>query len=227
MNKIDEQKLDLFTSLKRIVLNYFPCTNNRLNLLCDSRSPQLEIDFKIYKEESKIIFMIGNNCFKQKTPDLIQLNELLSFDELKKFIDYILADHDFFKIFNVFENTITMVFSINWNEKNLKGMTCDDICLNLNFNDIEMEKEFIYYLIVNYYDYLQNISSFNEILYNHVNMIKEKSINKLNKKELMMFLELLDENELRDLARNMDTNLFIKYYNSTEECEDVKKLIIK
>ena len=90
--------------------------------------------------------------------------EKISLNVLNNIIEFILSDHDHISSILKYNDTITLKFAVNLKDENMRGISCGDIELELNFRFHSNKKELSdYYLkgIINgFYDKLKNTETF-------------------------------------------------------------------
>jgi len=227
MSSIKKQNEDLFVYVKNIILTYCPYSGDRLFILGNAKSPEIDIEVNIRDNQTQVMFMFGNNSFKQSIPEQIIIPYIIEFDEISEIIDFILKDHEYIQNINLYNNSIGLSFAINWTDKSIKGISCGNIGLNLKFNNIELEKQYLYLLFKKYYVLLEKTPSFKRIKNEYINSVKQSYFNTLDKSQLISLLSTMNENELKELLHNLDNDTFIKYTTETQPQTNVKKLFLK
>lgn len=227
MSGIKKQNEDLFVYVKSIILTYCPYTDNRLSILGNANSPEIDIKVNIRDNQTQVMFLFGNHSFKQSIPEQIIIPYIIEFDEISEIIDYILGDHEYIQNINLYNNLIGLNFAINWTDESIKGISCGNIGLNLKFNSIELEKQYLYLLFQKYYAFLEKTPSFKRIKNEYINSVKQSYINTLDKSQLISLLSAMNENELKELLHNLDNDTFIKYSAENEPQTKVKKIFLE
>ena len=226
MSEIKRQSEELVIYVKSIILKYCPYVDDRLFILCDAKSPAFDIEVNIRDNQTQVMFLFGNNSFKQNIPEQIIIPYSIEFDEISEIINFILRDHEYIQNINLYNNSIGLNFAINWTGESIKGISCGNIELNLKFNNIELKKQYLYLVFLKYYVFLEKTSSFKKIKNEYINSVKQSYINALDKSQLMSLISVMDENELKELLHNLDNDTFIKYTAENESQTKVKKLIL-
>lgn len=227
MSSIKKRNEDLFVYVKNIILTYCPYSGDRLSILGNAKSPEIDIEVNIRDNQTQVMFLFGNNSFKQSIPEQIIIPYIIEFDEISEIIDFILKDHEYIQNINLYNNSIGLSFAINWTDKSIKGISCGNIELNLKFNNIELEKQYLYLLFKKYYVLLEKTPSFKRIKNEYINSVKQSYFNTLDKSQLISLLSTMNENELKELLHNLDNDTFIKYITETQPQTNVKKLFLK
>ncbi len=217
MTNLTPQNDNLILFIKNIILKYCPYVENRISILGKAKAPQFDINIDIKNEETQIMFLFGNNNFKQSIDEKVEISGIITFNEIKDIIDYILSDHEIVKELYIYNNKLNLNFAINWTDENLKGINCSDITIQIKFNDSNLEKDYLYLLFKTYYNYLIKVPAFKKIRDNYIYKEKESYFEKLNKNELINFLNMLNEDELRKLLLDLNNDTFIKYYDNDKE----------
>ena len=107
--------------------------------------PELEIEIVCCDNKTYIRFLMGTSTFKYSLPESVQVGYYISFTEIKNIIDFILGDHEIVK--NIAMNNagdFELRFAINWTDKSIKGIGCDDIKLRMRIDDIDLRNLSIY-----------------------------------------------------------------------------------
>lgn len=217
MTNLTPQNDNLILFIKNIILKYCPYVENRISILGKAKAPQFDINIDIKNEETQIMFLFGNNNFKQSIDEKVEISRIITFNEIKDIIDYILSDHEIVKELYIYNNELNLNFAINWTDENLKGINCGDIAIQIRFNDSNLEKDYLYLLFKTYYSYLIKVPAFQKVRDNYIYKEKEFYFENLNKNELINFLNMLNEDELRKLLLDLNNDTFIKYYDNDKE----------
>ena len=217
MMMIIEKKEDLIDYIKRIFLLYCPYVEDRMGILDNPKPPEIDIEINIYNNESIIRFMSGTPISKKSTSEQAKISYSISFKEITAIIDFILIDHEIMKDINPYGKTISLKFAINWTEKNIKGMNCDDIGLKLSFENQKVKNQYLSLLYQTYYTHFEQNPTFKKRKEEYMNNIKQFYFNTLDKKDLITFLNRMDENELIELLCYLDNDIFMKYIANNKE----------
>lgn len=225
MSNLVKPSEDLSILIKNIILKYCPYKENRLYLLGNANSPEIDINIELYENETLIMFLVGNYNHKKSIPQQIIIPGILEFEEASKIIDLILLDHEVIRNINLYKDSIDIKFSINWTDKNFSGIDCGDISLNLKFNNIELKKQYLYLLFQRYYFILEHTPSFKKKKDEYIQSAKKTYFDSLDKSQLISLLNSMSENELKDTLLNLDNETFIKYIVQNKSYIKVKKMI--
>ena len=225
MSSIKKRNEDLFVYVKNIILTYCPYSDDRLSILENANSPQMDIEINISNNQSQVRFLFGNKNFKQGIEEQLNISYIIDFETIEEIINFILEDHEFIKYINLYNNTIELNFAINWTDKSIKGINCGDIGLNLIFNNnIELGNKYLYLLFQKYYTILKHTPSFKKLKNEYINNIKKSYFNNLDKEQLISILNSMNENELKELLYNLDNDVFIKYIIDSLQQTKVKNI---
>lgn len=227
MSIIKKRNEDLFLYVKNTILTYCPYSDDRLSILGNAKSPEIDIEVNIRDNQTQVMFLFGNNSFKQSLPEQIIIPYIIEFDEISEIIDFILKDHEYIQNINLYNNSIGLSFAINWTDKSIKGISCGNIGLNLKFNNIELKKQYLYLLFQKYYVLLEKTPSFKRIKNEYINIVKQSHFNTLDKSQLISLLSTMNENELKELLHNLDNDTFIKYVMADGEQPKVRVLSLE
>lgn len=227
MSDIKRQSQELVTYVKSIILTYCPYSDDRLSILGNAKSPEIDIEVNVRDNQTQVMFLFGNNSFKQSIPEQIIIPYIIEFDEISEIIDFILKDHEYIQNINLSNNSIGLNFAINWTDESIKGISCGNIGLNIKFNNIELEKQYLYLLLQKYYVLLEKTPSFKRIKNEYINSVKKSYINTLDKFQLISLLSALNEDELKELLHNLDNDTFIKFTVESSQQTRVKKLYLE
>ena len=228
MSDIKRQREQLVTYVKSIILTYCPYVDDRLSILDNAKSPEIDIEVNIRDNKTQVMFLFGNNSFKQSIPEQITIPYIIEFDEISEIIDFILKDHEYIQNINLYNNSIGLNFAINWTDEIIKGISCCNIRLHLKFNNnVELEKQYLYLLFQKYYSVLEHTPSFKRIKNEYINNVKQTYINTLDKSQLISLLSAMNENELKELLHSLDNDTFIKCAVEIQQQRKVKKLFLE
>lgn len=228
MNSIIKYNEDLVSAIKSVIFKYCPYIEDRLYILGNAQSPEIDVDINFYDNETLIMFLVGNSNFKQSVTERLIIPGVVEFEKVSKIIDLILSDHEFIKNINLYNDSIDLKFAINWTDKSIQGIDCGDIGLNLKFNNnIELKKQYLYLLFQKYCFVLEHTPSFKKIKNEYINSVKQVYLNTLDKTQLISLLNSMNENELKELLYNLDNDAFIKYTTENQSQTKVKKLFLE
>lgn len=227
MNSIMKNREDLTSTIKSIIFKYCPYIDDRIYILGNAKSPEMDIDINFYDNETLIMFLVGNSNFKHSMDERLISSNALEFEEVGKIIDFILEDHEVIRNINLSNNSIELKFAINWTDKSTKGIDCGDIGLNLKFNNIGLKKQYLYMLFQRYFYILEQTPTFQKIKHEYINSIKQVYLNNLDKIQLITLLNDMNESELKELLYNLDDDIFIKYTTEKTSQTKIKKLFLE
>lgn len=222
MNNIVKHNENIASFVTNIILKYCPYVENRLSILGNTQSQQLDIEMRINNNQSHIIFLLGNEYFKREIPDQALIESVIEFEEIENIIDFILNDHEVIKYATFDENELNFKFAINWTDESIKGINCNDIGLSLIFNNPELKNQYLYLICQKYYNHLERVPSFKEMRDKYINNIKKSYFNTLDKAQLLSLLNEMNENELQKLLYNLDNDIFMKYVMDDENKQKSK-----
>ena len=227
MSNIIKCREDLISFIKSVILKYCPYVEDRLLIMGNAKSPELDIEININNNESHIMFIFGNSSVKSSIQERVTTSYIISFKEIGDIIDFILDDHEVIKNISLYGKDLDLKFAINWSDKSIKGISCGDIGLRLTFDNIKLKKQYLYLLFQRYYTHLEQVPSFKLMKNKYIDSMKHSFFNTLDKNGLITLLNRMCENELKELLHNLDNDVFIKYVMSDEEQQKVRVLSIK
>ena len=227
MNIVIKHQEDLLSYIKSVFLKYCPYLEDRLSILNNSKSNELDIDININKNGSRIMFIFGNSSVKASISERAMTTHIIRFKEIGDIIDFILEDHEVIKNISLDSKRIDLKFAINWTDKSIKGFNCNDIGLNLNFENMEVKKQYLYLLFQRYYTHLEHLPIFKTMINEYMDNMKHSYFELLDKKELTALLNRMSENELRELLYLIDNDIFIKYVLGNGEQTKERVLSLK
>ena len=226
MNKKNKTNDSLVANIKNIIRKYCPHVENRLLIFEDPNSSQLDILINIDDNKTIIRFLFGNSTYKTSAKECELINRTIELSEIEKIIDFVIEDHEIIKGIDIQNNKLDLIFDINWNNENVRGIYCGDIKLNLTFSNVEMEREYLYFIFQKYYSYLEQSPSFKRMKDKYIDISKKAYLDSLNKQQILSFLSKMSEVDLKDLLHSIDNDLFIKY-TTEDNKQDTKKLLLK
>ena len=177
-NKILEQSIESY--IKDVIIKYCPYLDNRIHILGNTNTPEIEIKINIKTIESIISFLYGNSTFKKSIPEKAIISYNIRYKELFEIIDYILTDHEIIEYIDINANEISMLFDINWTEKNLSGINCSKISLILSFETKKLLIEYAKRLLIKYQHNIENnpyYEKINKTLTEEVKLLNNEDIN--------------------------------------------------
>lgn len=229
MENIVHNNQDLLSYFRFVIEKYCPYTENRLSLLDEN----IELDINIYINKTMSYVKFDSlkrtitTTSRLDIKEALSISYVISFEELSSLIDYILNDHDVIQYIGINDEKIEMGFDFNLCEKNLKGLYCRTMRLNVNFEDMELKKEYIINLFKKYFNKLKKVESFIRLRDRYVNEIKENYFDSLNKDEMIDYLKKIDENELRNLLYHLNNDVFIDIEMNDSPKEEIIKLLLE
>jgi len=227
---------EIIKAIQNIILSKHPIIENRIDILFNYPSPVMDIILNFYSDKNndkftQILFCDGNENMRCGISEQLFINDYISIDVLCNLIHYILSDHDHIKSISKENDLIKLVFGVDVKNENIKGISCGDINLQLDFKKLdEHNKVSDYYLreIVNcFYDQLKYTDSFRREYNEYCLLLKEKFVNSLTDRELYDFIEMLDSNDLHSLLLNMCNERFIELYDDFKRKNTIGKHLIK
>ena len=227
MSNILKCREDLILYIKSVILKYCPYMEDRLSILGSTKSPELDIEFNICNNESQIMFMFGNGNFKTSILERASTSYIISFEEICDVIDFLLEDHEVIKDISFHNSELDLKFAINWTDKSVKGINCSDIGLNLNFENMEVKKQYLYLLFQRYYTHLEKVPSFKIMKNKYIDSMKQSYFDALDKTQLITLLNGMCENELKELLHHLDNDIFIKHVMDDGEQPKVRVLSLE
>lgn len=227
MDNIIKYHEDLISFIKSVILKYCPYVEDRLSILGSTKSPELDIELNICNNKSQIMFIFGNYNFKTSIPERATISYIISFEEIVDIIDFILEDHEAIKGINLYDKKIDLKFAVNWTGNSIKGINCSDIGLNLNFENMDLKKHYLYLLFQRYYTYLEQVPTFKTMRNEYIDSMKHSYFDALDKTGLITLLNGMSEKELKKLLHNLDNDIFIKYVMDNGEQPKVRILSLE
>lgn len=199
---------DILKWLKNAILKYCPKVEDRINLIGDNKdNPKISILIKIYKDKTYITIFYGTNAY-QKGIEIAFLDSVIYINYIFAIINYILSDKRVIT-YSDDKDIIYLNFKINWNERARKGLSVDDIAVELQFaNDLEKKKEYLEQIKTQYF---VNTNSEN------ANRLKALFIEGATKEEIITYFNSLDLITLKEILAILDIDLFEKYFEDSLE----------
>lgn len=233
----NDNNQEILKTLIDIILRKHPIVEDRSHVLYpnfnEPRTPEMEIHFNFYNEDEKsitqVIFMDGTKSYKESIPDMVITDGLISKEIVCIFIDYLLLDHDWFKDIYKYHTNIKIPMGVSSNDCMMNGISCGEICLNLDFNNHSDGKvllnEYFKVIVIRYYEKLKHTNSFDGWFSEYCNFVKSDFINSLTIEEMKKFITSLNGDDLCNLIYSIPNDRFIELYNDYNSNDDVKTLI--
>ena len=153
-----EKKESLVDKTKSILLYWFPCSEDRTDLLDNDKQDQFDIIISFNEKFTQIDFAYGHQKGENRPPVPGRLIEdrVVGLDEIEELIDYLKTDHTAM-VFDKHDKTkkkAKFKFYINWDEKeSIKGISCSTIGLVLAFRgNPSIEKKYLYFINKKYFN---------------------------------------------------------------------------
>lgn len=229
MSNLEKQNKDLYSFIKKVILKYFPYVEDRLYFFDDAKKvPQLDICINFNEDKTNIMFLVGTYTYKHSVPEKIEIDNYVEFSEIKKIIDFILDDHECISDMYINNGKLKLNFAINWSDRTIKGISCGDVELKLNFNDNDLlGNQYLYYIAQEYISYLEKTPSFNKLKKEYLDNFKLDYFNSLTKDEMLNLINNLTEEKLRQILIKMDNDLFTNIVGDVEKEDEPKNLILE
>ena len=212
MVNIINNREDLLSYIESVILKYCPHMENRLAILGDAKSQEIEINLNINNNETAISFVLGDSFSKRNVPDKAIARYILSFKDISEIIDFILDDHEVINDIFICDKMFDLKFGINWTEESIKGINCGDIILRLYFEDQELENQYLYLLFQRYSSILEENPSFKIIKNGFIKMMKQLINNSLSTPELISVFAEMSEEEIKKIVYGLDEDLFKEHF---------------
>lgn len=229
MKNLIEHNEELFMYVKKVILKYCPFVEDRLYFLDDARKrPELDIEIDFNNNKTNIGFLFGNNTHKQGVIEKIRTEYYVDFVEVKKIIDFILSDHEFISYIQINNNKFILGLAINWSDKTIKGISCGNIKIEMNFhNNIELRNQYIFLVFEEYLNYLEKTPSFKKMKDEYLNILKSTYFNSMSKTELINLISTMTEEEIKQIISGIDNELFLKVISESNKDYKCKRLILE
>lgn len=213
--------------IKEIILKTHPIIDNRTEILYKYPKSEINIRLIYERDNTTVQFIDGYETSKKQLEETISTKGLISLNQIKELIDFILSDRSYIDGINIEENGFEIIFSINTLYSVNKGINCNDIKLYLDF-----DKHHDCYNLLNYYqneiikylyEKLKHTNNFKRKNSEYIKLTKEIIINSLDDNDLKMILTLIDNKVLQEMLTNLSNEHFIKLYDMLQQNEDKKR----
>lgn len=213
--------------VKDIILKYAPIVEDRLNFLGDTReSKTLEIVINPDQAASLIYFMYGNQYVLSQTKEKVYYNGLIDEQEVISIIDFIVNDMDLISGFNIDDNKIRLRFNINWSNKTVSGMSCNQIIVVIDFEQLKddlYKHNLLKEIAISFGDYLKNCHEFKKYVDDYLNKDKIDYFKNMSREELIEAVNLLDEENIRELLLKIDNEDYYNYFYAPNKIKKLNK----
>ncbi len=226
-----DQEQEIVKAVKNIILRKHPMVKNRIETLFHEPGSMMVMDIVVYEDQKKfvtqILFCDGSTDAVVSIPERVIIDGLISTQTVVELIQLIAMDHDQVDLFSNNGCEIRIPFSVNVCEKNICGIDCNHIQLNIDFhhcpNSGQLCEEYCDEIVANSHDNFRLIQIFHRAGEQHT---KENILTLLNNEQLHQLVAMMEEKELRQLLASLPENQFYKQYNALKKIEKQKKLAL-
>lgn len=211
----------LLSQIKEVIYKYCPCVEDRYDLFEGSKNPEFSIDIWFNKNSTFIYFIYGESKAKTQMPELIEIDRIMTIEEIEELINFIRTDHSHKSLtkHDRCNNSTKYKFVIDWSSKeSFKGIKCNAIELVLNFRDNpDLEKKYLYVLNEEVFDSKDSSSK-----WNYFESVMNEYIDSADKDTLVELLNKLNSDELKQIMKSNIREL----YGVAKEEPKVKELLM-
>ncbi len=178
-------------------------TEDDLDSYGNGEKKELEIEIEFLEKQTQVSFFQQN---EKSNFEFARVNGFLPKDDIQRIIDYILVDYNSLKEFFVNkDHSMRLVFGMNVKKDFLGGINQGTIRMSLQFHNHEdLEKEYTVALIKYLHSKLEN----DELKEQTFRQTKQEYLEALSKTELLEIMNLMSEEELREILKEKDFPLF-------------------
>ena len=235
---LEERKIrneDFVDSIKNIIGLLHPYKEPRrdfeeknYNLL-----PQMGIELYLCDNdagniETQVMFLDGNNYAKSSIDTSYFVNGIISTENIKELIDFLLDNYPIISNFNYYGNNLSIDFVYDLADSLKYGINCEKISLNITSRMNELSY-IIYcyykYILETYYYKLGAVLQKNDNYRQAIEEIKNELIDKMTCEEMLAVISMFSKEKLQNILNSIDSETFInKYYSKANEKIKVKVL---
>lgn len=214
------QEKDVYENFKEVIYKLYPIKKPRMELkeeYISTNNANLKIVFCFYKSKNNMIktqmyFVKDNNGMSK----FYFIDDKLSNNTVGKLISFILKEFPYVRSIQTSSMGFDIECVIGLEQFEEEGISCSKV--NIVFNSsIKLANEFdgmfqdyLNYILSNYMEYMSRAPQIKEVYKKYRSAIKKDIINSLTRVKLEEFINLLSDEELRDLLIGMNTDNFFK-----------------
>lgn len=230
MEKNIIKESDVCDVIRTEIEKMHPIMEPRLDLDAfeDRRRPEMEILLYLYNNsiKSQIVFLDGNSFAKSSIDNGYLLEDFLSNDNLSNILNYFLEQYPLITDFSVEKNKISFDFKFDFGEILTSGISAYKITFSIQTREKDLYykiNDYLKYILSNYYDKLSHTELFKREYNRYLDCIKEEYINSMTKEDILLFLQDMEKDILKEILMNIDNDIFMEKINPYQR----EKMLIK
>ena len=227
------KKENIVDNIQDIILKLYPIVDNRSEVLFAHSREQLDIDLYFYSDEkigdiTQVMFCKGNNSRRTSIDDILNIENLITEEEIINLIKFILSYYDYIKNFYINNDTIYLSFGVDLSNAEKSGISCHTIDLTLDFSRYK-EKDNIMYpilkrIIETFYEQLKNTETYKKEYSKYCDKLKIDFIEEVSTNDLELFMSLLTNEDFKQIIKLLPNERFIELLNEFYQRKDVNTL---
>lgn len=214
------QEKDAFEKFKEVVYELYPVKKPRMELeeeYIPTKNTSLRICIWPFKDMKGIVKT--QMTFTNDSSGINKfyfIDDKLSNETIGKMMTFILKEFPYVRSVQTSSIGFEIETVIGLEHFKEEGISCSKVNIVFNtsiklareFNN--MFEEYLNYILSNYMEYMSRAPQIKEVYKKYRTSIKKDIVNSLKKEELVQFISLLSDEEVRDLLIDMNTDNFFK-----------------
>lgn len=211
--------VNTFIKIKNKILEMYPVRMPRLeeDKLLKVDAPEMGIEFNFYKDKNnyktQVMFLDGDSRHLSSVYDFAY-NGLISYDAVNELISFLLCEYPYIINFSSSSNSFEITFSYSLEKYNERGISARNIHLNfISRYEIDIVKDYLKNIFSNFYEALSTVESIKEKYQIYLNEYKKDFFDSLERNELNKILNMLSNDNIRNILYYLSNEEFIKIHN--------------
>lgn len=234
---------ELLNKIKENIYTLHPIRKPRIDSLayykkCEQK-PEMSIDFYFFKDcdnlvKVQVCFMDGCRGFRHGVNNSYLIDTSISEETIGKLISFILINFPYMRSLHTTGTGFEMNFCIGVEHEEEEGIGCSSIDIVFKTNYLlyddfkELFRKYIEYITDNFYAYVSKTPEFKDAYNKWAQKIMTETIMSLSHDELNNFIDLIDDDVMRQLLFSMNSDYFFEICESFQKnSETTKKKLLE
>jgi len=229
------KEIEVFEKIKEVVYELHPIKRPRIDsleyIVNGNRKPEMDIMFYFYRDfdnsiKTQITIIDRFSVSKNYVQKNYLIDSSISEDTIGKLITFILSEFPYMSSLHQCTCGFEMNFNIGVEHEEEQGVSCSKI--NFQFDThpklyesfVQLFRSYLKYIVNTFYGAVSNTADFKNAYQRYSDKTKMEIISSLSYSELKRLINLIDEDNLRRLLSDMDSECFFTlcdlFQNSNE-----------
>lgn len=226
---------EILNKIKKSIYDINPLAKPRVHTsnFFSTKAPEMGIQILFFDDENsklktQVIFSEGNYYHKNSVSSFV-IDNLIEKEVILELLKFILKNFPIISDFETKNSEFSLEFTFPAEMNNLEGISCRKITLDFSSrNHKYIISEYLIYILNNFYKELINTTLFKTKYEEYLNQNKDNILSSLDEVGLRKIIGLLNEQELRNLLKNIPDEVLVNLYNQCyKDTENIPKKLIK